>query len=354
MARIPLLIPAYEPDDRMDKLIKALREVYHGEIIVVNDGSGDDYDRFYEYAEAQGCILLKHYRNMGKGRALKDAFNYCLNTYPDLVGCVTADADGQHRPEDICGCMRALEKNPDNLILGCRDFDDPNVPFKSKFGNKLTRKVCRFLCGLDISDTQTGLRGIPKAFMEDLLDISGERFEFETRMLIENEGKAPIKEISIETVYDSKEDHQTHFDPIMDSIRIYRILGGMLARFLLSSLSSSMIDLWLFSVFCGWLKGRMAEYLFISTVLARVISATYNCLLNYKFVFQSNETWGKVLSKYVFLAAVQMMSSACLVTMGCEFFYFMPELLVKIIVDVCLFFISYRIQKLLVFKRKMK
>lgn len=350
MNRIPLIIPAYEPDDRMNQLILSLRKIYHGDIIIVNDGSGENYDCFYEYAASCKCTILKHYRNMGKGRALKTAFNYCLITYSDLIGCVIADSDGQHQPEDILKCMKELEAYSNYLILGSRDFDNPTVPIKSRLGNKFTRKICKFLCGLNISDTQTGLRSIPKDFMVELLNIEGERFEFETRMLIESEGKFPIREISIETIYDSRENHQTHFDPIKDSIRIYRIFGRMLGRFLFSSLSSSIIDLGLFFVFCKCLRKMGNSYLFAATIIARLLSASYNYLINYSFVFGSNEKHRKALKKYIILALIQMMSSACLVSIGCTLLQFIPEIIIKIFVDIFLFLFSYIIQKKIVFK----
>lgn len=349
MAVIPLIIPAYEPDERMLDLIKEIRETYNGEIIIMNDGSGLEYEILFEEARKLNCVILKHYRNMGKGRALKDAFNYCLNTYQDIVGCVTADSDGQHCPKDIYKCMDGLSRNEKTLILGCRDFEADGVPYKSKFGNKLTRKVCKYISGLDISDTQTGLRGIPKEFMADLLNTPGERFEFETRMLLETKDKYGISEVTIETIYDSKENHQTHFHPIKDSLRVYKIFGEAIVKFMFASLSSSVIDLALFYLFCVIFKSRIVAYLALSTVMARVISAIYNYVMNYKVVFVSKKQHKKSVAGYVVLAVIQMLCSALFVTIGCTCFGFLPELIVKIIVDTILFFISYSIQRTYVF-----
>ena len=349
---IPLIIPAYEPDERMVQLLKSLRDSFSGEIIIVNDGSGREYDHLYETAELYGCDVLRHYRNMGKGRALKDAFNYCLNKFPDMIGCVTADSDGQHKPKDIFRCMETLLSNPDKLILGCRNFDGEDIPAKSRFGNKLTMKVCKLLCGLEISDTQTGLRGIPREFMADMLNVQGERFEYETRMLLESKEHFPIQEIEIETVYDSKENHQTHFDPIKDSIRIYKIFGGAFVKFLFSSLSSSVIDLMLFYLFTKVLRMETVYYFSIATILARILSATYNYLMNYKVVFQSNENHSKSVSKYILLAFVQMCCSALFVNIGCRVFSTLSEVVVKVVIDMVLFFISYTIQREVIFHRK--
>jgi putative flippase GtrA len=341
----------YEPDNRMLILIKNLREVYDGTIVIVNDGSGAEYDSLYEMTMNLGCVVLKNYRNCGKGRALKNAFNYCLNTFPDMLGCVTADSDGQHTVADILKCMNKLEDNPNSLILGCRNFDAPDVPAKSRFGNNLTKNVCKLLCGLTVSDTQTGLRGIPRELMAYLLNTNGERFEFETRMLLEAKDQFPYIEVPIETVYDSRENHQTHFDPIKDSIRIYKMFGSVFLKFLFSSVSSSVLDLCLFSIFISILNGKCSHYIALATILARTISATYNYTINYKIVFHSDADHANSAMKYFGLAVGQMFCSAVLTTGGCYLLPEISELIVKIIVDVVLFFISYFIQREFVFKK---
>ena len=238
MNSIPIIIPAYEPDNRMIDLIRHIRSDYDGDIIIVNDGSDASFDTLYEQAAEYGCTILRHDTNSGKGRALKTAFHYCLTRFPDLTGCITADSDGQHTAEDILRCMDTLQEHPDKLILGCRNFRGADVPRKSRFGNLMTCHACRLLCGLNISDTQTGLRGIPAPFMQELLSVRGERFEFETRMLIASKQRYDILEFPIRAVYDSKNNHQTHFDPLRDSLRIYRIFGEVFLRFFLSSVTS--------------------------------------------------------------------------------------------------------------------
>lgn len=342
---IALIIPAYEPDERFPELIKNIRESFNGHIIVVNDGSAPEYDHFYDEVCKYNCELIKHFVNLGKGRALKDAFNYCLNNYPELKGCVTADSDGQHIPEDIFKCMDELLHNPECLILGCRDFSGPDVPSKSKVGNKLSRGLCRYLCGVKVSDTQTGLRGIPSGYMAELMAVKGERFEFETIMLFEQRDRYPIKEIIINTVYDSKENHQTHYDPVKDTIKIGRIFAGVFVKFVFASLSSTIIDLLLFTLFCTIFEPVSSLwYVTIATVLARILSSIYNYIINYSVVFKSNEKQNRTIVRYFLLMIVQMSCSALLVTLGTLALPFIHETVIKVVVDTCLFFISYFIQ----------
>lgn len=351
--RIPIIIPSLDPDERMMYLLKELSINGFENIIIVNDGSNESYDTIYKIArEKYKCKIIPHNVNMGKGRALKSAFKYCLDTFPDMVGCVTADSDGQHSVECIEQCMRALDKAQDSLILGVRDFSQDNVPWKSRFGNNLTKLVCTYLCDIKVSDTQTGLRGIPKSFMQHLLDVKGERFEFETQMLIEaKENLIEIKEVKITTIYDSTNNHVTHFNPITDSIQIYKIFGKIFMKYVLSSCSSFVVDIILFVVFEKMLFIFSPESILnvaIATVMARVFSAVYNYVINYKLVFNSKAKIHTSASKYATLAIVQMTCSAVFTTALSVLF---PDVIAKIIIDTLLFFASYLIQQRYVFKR---
>lgn len=355
---IPIIIPSYEPDDRLDDLLQVLAMEKLGPVIVVNDGSDERYrnhfDKAREIIEPLGGAVIEHDMNYGKGKALRTAFSYCLEKYPDMLGVVTADSDGQHTPACIEKVMNALREHQNSLVLGVRNFDAEGVPSKSRMGNKLTVKVFKFFTGLSISDTQTGLRGIPTQFVRELMPVKGDRFEFETQMLIETKDRYDIEEVEIETVYDSKENHTTHFNPLKDSIRIYKIFGHMFLKFLVSSLSSCLLDLGLFALFCGINKGYLhgLSYVFIATVEARVISATYNFLINYVFVFKSEENKLKALMKYASLAVVQMVLSAMLTTMLTYVLGEYLEVVWKAIVDVLLFFVSYYIQHEFVYRAR--
>ena len=320
--RIPVIIPAYEPDEKMIRLLQTLQESGIERIVVVDDGSGNEYRNLFEQAKQLGAIVLTHAVNLGKGRALKTAFNEVLNRYPEAIGAITADSDGQHTPACIQKCMEAMEKEPEKLILGCRNFDQDNVPAKSEWGNKITRQVLKYLCGVAVSDTQTGL-------------------------LEAGEQKVGIREVPIETVY-LNDNKGSHFNPLLDSARIYLVF----AKFLFSSLSSCIIDLVLFALFCSLTKERMPEavsYIVVSTVLARVVSAGYNFFLNYRVVFKSSGAMWKSAVRYFVLAVVQMLASAGLVSL----LYGVlggSEVAVKILVDVFLFFISFLIQREIVYR----
>ncbi len=346
---IPVIIPAYEPDEKLLGLLDELNKAQLSPIIVVNDGSeGEEYDAIFRAVEERGAKLLTHAVNMGKGRALKTAFNYCLNEYEDLLGVITADSDGQHTTGDIRKCMDALIANQEALVLGVRDFNESGIPARSVFGNKTTSRVMKLLLGLSISDTQTGLRGICVPFMKYLLTENGERFEFETNMLIATkELGIKIVEVPIKTIY-LEENKSSHFNPILDSIRIYAVF----VKFLFSSLSSSVVDIVMFSIFCGMLRNVPVAigYVMLATIMARVISAIYNFLINYKVVFKGKGSKGKAALRYLILAICIMLLSGGLVTFFTGLLPMVPEFVVKIPVDCVLFLLSFVVQREIVYK----
>ncbi len=347
--KIPIVIPSYEPDEKLLLLLEALKESDFTEVIIVDDGSKEpSYQEIFKKAEAMGYIVLHHAVNLGKGRALKTAFNYCLYYYPQAVGCVTIDSDGQHTVPDMAACMEALVKNPNALVLGARNFNEEGIPLRSVFGNKTTSRVMKALTGLAISDTQTGLRAIPFSFMKELMEEKGERFEFETNMLLAaKEKEHTIIEVPIQTIY-LEENKTSHFHPIRDSIKIYAIF----MKFIISSLSSSIVDLVLFTVFLGVLQDHSfgsISNIMLATVLARVLSAVYNFTVNYKVVFKSHDNAGRAIVKYALLAVFIMFASGFLVE-NIYSFLLIPEVIIKIPVDVFLFLISFWVQREFVYK----
>ena len=352
-----IVIPAYEPDERLIKLLTELDQMDLGSVFIVNDGSGREYDHIFEKAEnlverLDGRVI-RHDINRGKGRALKTAFEYILNNRSEIKAVVTADSDGQHTPECINKIITTVKSCENGFILGVRKFDGEGIPWKSRFGNNLTVKLFKYITGVYVSDTQTGLRGIPREYLRELIDLKGERFEYEMRMLLYVADHFKIEEVPIKTVYESESNHKTHFNAVKDSVRIYRILGERFFRFLFSSLSSCVLDLIFFWIFCRALKGAFPFiYTALATVAARIISAVYNYLINYKIVFASKSNIRTSAVKYVTLAVIQMGLSAALVTGIVNVFIGSSEVIIKVIVDTVLFFVSYKVQQKFVFKSR--
>lgn len=359
-AQVVLLIPALDPDRRLPELLDRLKGCWTGPVVLVDDGSGQDHKDIFTQALDYGCDVVVHAKNLGKGRGLKTGFNYILTHYPTALGCVTADADGQHTVEDILACADALRREPQTLILGCRDFSAAHIPPRSRLGNRLTRSFMRFLCGVAVTDTQTGLRGIPRDFMLHMLDVPGERFEYETNMLLETRSQeVPIREVPIQTLY-LEENKSSHFNPLLDSFRIY----ALLLKFCAASVAGFVVDILFFSLFyyilfpgffprlvSGLLSPAAAAgaLVLVCTVLARVISASVNYLLNRKAVFKSKKSAARSGFRYLILCVVQVLLSAALVAVIRQLAFPGPLTVWKILVDFILFLLSFQIQRRWVF-----
>ena len=201
------VIPSLNPDESLLKVIENLIQVGITDIVIVDDGSRKECEIIFSEAKNFGATVIKHAVNKGKGAALKTAFNYYFNNYDVnyYKGVVTADADGQHLATDIkkiADILIGSDKSAMRMILGTRDFNEKNVPFKSRNGNKITTVVFEVLFGKKINDTQTGLRGISNQFLKRCVDLPQNRFEYEINMLIDAvKNNVIIEEAFIRTVY---------------------------------------------------------------------------------------------------------------------------------------------------------
>ncbi|MBR6229793.1 MAG: glycosyltransferase, partial [Eubacterium sp.] len=310
--KIAIVIPALDPDEKMVELVKGLTDAGFRRLILVDDGSEIANRSFFRTCkEEYGCEVIRHVVNFGKGIAIKSAFNHILEKCPDIKGAVTADCDGQHTVEDIDRCAGLCMEHPDSLILGCRSFDDGEIPLRSRFGNRCTKIVLKLISGLKVSDTQTGLRGMSVDLIREVFaGTKGERYEYEMNMLLEaKDRKIPIEEFPIRTIYIEK-NARSHFNPFRDSIRIYKVF----VKFLLSSFSSFLIDILVYWLLGYLLRPLIPEETMIfgisvliltRTVLARLISSIYNFLMNKTLVFRNQSRSPSVAVKYYILVIVQ-------------------------------------------------
>jgi glycosyltransferase involved in cell wall biosynthesis len=219
-----VIIPAYNPPFVLIEILQSLVLRGIGAIVLIDDGSAPEYrDLFARGAALSQVRLLRHETNRGKGAALKTGIRFVLEHFPSLAGIVTADADGQHDPDDILRIITSLQSNKVTMVMGTRTFER-GIPPRSLIGNVLTRYIVNVLLGLRLTDTQTGLRGIPSDMLPHLLELQSNRYEFELEMLLLAHSRlVPILEEPIRTVYE-KGNQSSHFRPLLDSLRIYSVL----------------------------------------------------------------------------------------------------------------------------------
>ncbi|MDR1913482.1 MAG: bifunctional glycosyltransferase family 2/GtrA family protein, partial [Clostridiales bacterium] len=300
-----VVIPSFNPDERLIQLVEETRSLFDPIFIIVNDGSDTKANWIFDKLESIGCDVLPHSANRGKGAALKTAAHHITKFYPDIDGYITADADYQHNPEDIQKVAFALSANTDSIILGVRNFDGKDVPTKSKWGNRITSAVFYLQTGIKGLDTQTGLRGIPRKWIHRCEQIEGERYEYEMNVLLEM-AKIGVRfvKVHIQTLY-IEQNRSSHFRPVKDSALIYREI----MKFSLSSFICAGIDLSLFSLFRAFIFQDSAAGIIFSTVAARLLSGTINFFINRNVVFQSKGELSRSWIKYAVLFTCNMFIS---------------------------------------------
>ncbi len=334
---VVVVIPAFNPDRRLPELVEHLRRKGLMRIVVVDDGSRPGCGEFFARA-APACTVLRHAVNLGKGRALKTAFNHCALHYPSAAGVVTVDADGQHDPEDVLAVARTLEQRPGTLVLGARRFTG-GVPLRSLLGNLVTRHVFLILTGKKISDTQSGLRGIPMRFLEPLISLEGERYEYEMNMLIfTRRSGIAVEEVPIRAIY-LEGNRSSHFNPLLDSFSIYFLL----LRFASSSLVSSLVDTLLFYILV-----KLSLTIVMSVFWARLVSSLLNFVLNREYVFRSDRPVAlSVLNYYLLVVFIGVSSYFCILFLHGRLG--INLIMAKIVSESLLFLVSFLVQRDVVF-----
>lgn len=351
-----ILIPSLEPDERLPAYIQKLAESGFGHIVVVDDGSSESYQKIFRRAEEidSRVTVLHHEVNRGKGIALKTGYRWIQENLKDISGVITADADGQHTVPDCIRLAEELEKGQRALYLGSRDFSLENVPPKSRTGNRFTSVLFFLLYGKWLQDTQTGLRAFRKEDLPFMTEVEGERFEYEMNVLIAcARSGIPMIPVTIETVYEN-ENKGTHYHPLKDSLRIFRVIVRGFVRFMGVSIFCFLVDQGLFNllnlaVFSNN-AANAAKFIFVSTAAARVISAGLNFILNKNFVFRLKGNTGGALWKYIVLAAgIMLLSGGGVWLLGHAG---MHSTIAKLIVDFVLYFLSFQVQQKWVFAEK--
>jgi putative flippase GtrA len=343
-----VLVPAYQPDRRLIRLLDDLRvcapQVH---VVVVDDGSGPDYRAVFAAVDGPGRTLLTHPTNRGKGSALKTGFRHIARRWPGAA-VVCADSDGQHSVADVLRVAEAVRqqkvaasgrRRDPAIVLGRRAFTG-DVPARSTLGNRASAVAFRLATGVRVRDTQTGLRGYPGCLLGWLGSIRGERFEYELTVLLRAAAEGiPMVEVDIATIY-LEENASSHFRPVRDSVRVLTPL----LRFSAASLLSFAVDTVLL-LGLRWWTGD----LLVAVIVARLASAGTNFLLNRRLVFPDPHRSSRAaLLRYAVLAAGLLAANYLLLRaltgIG------VALLVAKIVTEVLLYAVSFQVQRRVVFR----
>lgn len=333
-----VLIPAYQPDARLPRLILELHRADPStKIVVVDDGSGQKFSDIFEASATAGAHVISYENNRGKGYALREGFTWIRDVAGDSPECVvTADADGQHTLNDIFRVGRTCT-DTGKSVLGVREFVG-HVPARSRIGNTATSALFWLATGWKLKDTQTGLRAFPVALLPALLEVQGDRYEYELRVLLHlAKFRHPVTQIPIETIYEAG-NPTSHFRPLQDSARIW----APLLKFAASSGVATVIDYVLVLVL-----NALTGALFFPVIAARLVSASVNFAMNRRVFEATGVSLRRSALRYAALAVAVVAGSytmlAVLTGIG------MPLWIAKIIADTTMYLVSYSAQSRYVF-----
>lgn len=272
---IVVIMPAYKPDETLIGLVKELSEAKL-DLLVVNDGSGTEYDNIFSAVEGMAKVIGFD-ENRGKGSALKLGFSKVREIYPECTHVITADSDGQHRVTDILRVRDELEKGA-RMVLTVRRLKG-KIPARSKFGNNLSKFVYTLLTGHYFSDNQSGLRGFSASDLDWLIKVKGDRYDYEMNVLYHaDKQNVPITTMMIETIYING-NKSSHFNPVKDTIRIYRSLFSSAAATFIG-IAAGELAILLFGLF-------LPKYIYMTVPSSGALSALICILINKFLIFRN-------------------------------------------------------------------
>ncbi|MBQ4106253.1 MAG: bifunctional glycosyltransferase family 2/GtrA family protein [Lentisphaeria bacterium] len=345
MKNVVGIVPAYRPDFKLSETVHAIVEAdFLEHIVIVDDGSGASYDDIFNGLSIDNNVTVLHLAvNSGTGGAIKYGLQYVLYHYPDCKGVVTFDADGQHAPDDVKKIVECFTEMPDKTVLGVRDFYSPeiNIPLRSRFGNRMTELVFYAFTGVKLPDTQTGLRCYPRKIAEMVTQLLHSRYEFQLEALMLAVDKSALEQVKIKTIYEDN-NKRSHFNPVLDSIRIYMVFF----RFIGASLFCSVLDYAIFSLLF-LLHGTVLS----SLVISRVISVMVNFVINRQKVFNGKGHFFTQGVKFLLLAVLLFAGSYLGISFARKYLGWSP-LFSKIVVEVGMFIVSFLAQRVWIFARQ--
>lgn len=218
------VIPAYDEAATIaDVAHRALAQL--DQVIVVDDASKD---ATVDCLRGVPVTLIRNERNRGKGGSLWRGMQAALEMGADAV--ITLDGDGQHRPEDIPLLVEAALQYPGEIIIACRDMDAAHVPVDRRISNRVANFWISWAAGYSIEDSQSGFRLYPASLLRKIdIDVSRKRsFVFESEILIEAAVQGVrSRPVMVPAIY-APGRRPSHFHPVMDIVRITRMVAWRL------------------------------------------------------------------------------------------------------------------------------
>jgi glycosyltransferase involved in cell wall biosynthesis len=182
LMKVALVIPAFNEAPVIRRVVTDLKKTFKesefdAQIVVIDDGSTD---ATASIARRSGAHVIRHIINTGSGGATATGLSYAQSQ--GFTVAATLDADGQHDAKDVLKGIRLLKKGKADLLIGSRLLSNENMSFAKRFGNKGLSLITLLLFGINVTDSQSGLRIFShKALKELRWKTSG--YEFCSEML---------------------------------------------------------------------------------------------------------------------------------------------------------------------------
>lgn len=193
---ILIIMPAYDEEQAIGKVISDLKASGYGNILVVDDGSKD---KTFEIANNLGVYTARHVLNRGLGSALATGFE--IAKILDFEIIVTFDADGQHKVRDIAKVIEPLKKQEADVVIGSRMSGLKGMPKIRFLYNAIANFITFIFYGYSSTDTQSGLRAFNKKAYS-LVDISSSKMECSSEIIYKiRKSDLRLQNVKIEPVY---------------------------------------------------------------------------------------------------------------------------------------------------------
>lgn len=154
--QLTVIIPAYNEGENLIIILPQLInycEQQNWKIIIVNDGSTDKSKEVLSNIPVSDSFKIIHHKlNKGYGAAIKTGIANCDTEY-----CITIDADGQHRIEDIEKMFTVLKSKDADMVVGSRK-GIKSASYARGIGKSIIRALAKMLMYVPIHDLNSGMK----------------------------------------------------------------------------------------------------------------------------------------------------------------------------------------------------
>ena len=200
--KVCVVVPAFNEATVIADVVEKAKQTFAGaknysiDIVVVNDGSKDNTT---EEARKGGAIVIDHILNSGAGGATLTGLSYARQNGYELAA--TMDADGQHAPEDVLGGIKKSDETGVDLLIGSRLINTEGMSKTKIIGNKGLSFITRVLFGINVADSQSGLRIYSTSALNNLTWKSA-GYEFCSEMIWRaKQARMAVGEYPIQAIY---------------------------------------------------------------------------------------------------------------------------------------------------------